>query len=127
MPQSKLEPIHLIVILDVDHQDAFFSQAGRRYQGLFLEDLSGEEEYFVGDNPIPESMCAWASVKIRGHIEGDRKSFGLSFNSNLVDAETVELLGDLKEQIDNALEMGVSANVDLTETLRSLGWVVSMP
>lgn len=123
---DKLEPIQLIVIVDGDHQEAFFSQAGCRYQELYLADLVGEEEYFVGDNPIPESIYAWASAKIRKYIEGDRKSFSLSFSSNVVGAETDELLGDIIKRIGNALEKGASANVDLTETLRLLGWAVSL-
>ncbi len=119
-------PVQLIVIVDEDHQEAFFFLAGRRSRELSLTDSTGEEEYFIGDNPIPESLVAWTRFEICENEEG-KKSFGLRFRSNVVDVRTVNQLGSLQKQMCDALEAGESTNIDLGETLASLGWAVSLP
>ena len=97
MIPGDLKTVELIVVIDKEHPDASFWQAGRKYRELFLSSTD-EEEYFVGDNPIPESLYTWARLAILENDSLDNIAFRIVFTSNARDPRSSQILDELREQ-----------------------------
>jgi hypothetical protein len=106
--------------------DVYFWQNGQRSWSLYL--YGPEEEYFIGENPIPESISAWVRLMIqRIETEKNKSGWEVVYKTNVVDNDLQAALERVKRKIETAIKKGVQRRIDLEEDLDLSDWETAMP
>ena len=106
--------------------DAYFWQNGRRSQSLYL--YGHEDEYFIGGNPIPESIFAWVRLMIqRKEGEKNKIEWEVGYKSNVVDNDLRDALERVQRKIEDAIEKGVQRRIILNDDLKLSEWETALP
>ena len=117
------------VRIDVSNEagtEAYFWQAGRRSESLSL--YGPEDEYYIGGNPIPESICAWVTFTIQRNETGKNKTvWEVVYSSNIKDDALEDALEGVKRKIETAIEKGAQARIVLDDDLKLSEWEAVLP
>jgi hypothetical protein len=118
------QKIEFVVVSDqLTSLKAYFWGKGYASKGVGL--YGGEEiEFFVGDNPIPESVSGTVGLRIKEN-EDARAGFSLKYTGNLVREETSEIyaiVDTIKKRLEAAANKGIPIMIDITDDLASTGW-----
>jgi hypothetical protein len=101
--------------------EVYFWQAGQRSESLHL--YGPEDEYFVGESPVPESIFAWVTIKLpRKESEKNRIAWEVVYKTNVVDNDLQAALEEVKRKIETAIEKGTQARIVLDDDLRISEW-----
>ena len=124
MAKQGTQSVKLIVDIN-DGKNAFFWRSGKKYRELYLSSPE-EYEYYVLDNPIPESISGWIKLKIIEHNIDNQSSFEISYRGNGLSSKIVETLEKLKQWAHRELNSGTKKQLDLTPMLDSIGWIITL-
>ena len=123
--EQDAQSVKLIVDINEGGKDAFFLRAGEMYKELYLSDPE-VEEYYISDDPIPESISGWIKLKIIKHNIDNQNFLELSYRGNGLSPKIVETLEKLKQWAHRELNSGTKNQLDLTPMLNSIGWIIAL-
>jgi hypothetical protein len=110
--------VELRVEVKDDTTDVYFWHEGDKHPLIYFE--GGCEEYFIGDNPISESICAWATLRVIEFPHEGKKTPKVDFRTNVVSHETKAILERLASNANRAISDGKTTAIDITEELREV-------
>jgi hypothetical protein len=122
---NNTESVQLIVEAKQNGMAVFFVRTGQKYHELNLWSRD-EEEYYVLDHPIPETLSAWAKLNIVEQIIDDQKTFDISYKGYGLTPRMKKILDELTQEIRDVINKQTDAQIDLDPTLNSIGWVVTL-
>lgn len=95
--------------------DLYYLHQKKRYMVLFLFGKE-EDEYFVLDNPISETLSPWISIVINGNdLDIEIKSYGLN-------ALDFQRLNTLRQETGLALKSKSNFDIDVCELFSPEKW-----
>ncbi len=108
---------------------AYFEQDGERYSRLVLLEIN-VTEYYVGDNPIPESISGHIGLHlIRKEFAQPKCPYEIKVHTNLVrnpaTARVYEHADQLLDSLNSAIEMSKTCQMEITDDLETVGWYMT--
>ncbi len=108
---------------------AYFEQDGERYARLELLEIE-ETEYYVGDNPIPESISGHIGLHlIRKEFAQAKCPYEIKVHTNLirnqVSARVYKHADQLLDSLKSAIEIGKPCHMEIIDDLETIGWYMA--
>ncbi len=114
------ERVELKIIITHGKTDVYFWHEGQKYIMINLD--GGSEDYFIGDNPIPESLVSWACLEVIEDSPEGHKSSRIAFGANGIMPKSRAILEQLAQRANAAIRSGQNTTIDITDELQSIGW-----
>ncbi len=124
MEKGKLQSIELRVTSDKGQQQVHFWQAGEKYSSLHLWSKD-EEEYFVLDHPISETLSSWAELNIIDQEVENDKTFNVIPKWYGLKPLELSFLKNLANQIREAIKDETHLSIDLTSVFDPTHWAIT--
>lgn len=125
MKLNDLQTSDLILRIEQDPQNMYFLQNNHKFRKATLNSYE-QEEFFVSDDPIPESLSSWIELSIQEDVIQKKKIFDISYKSNGLTADEKAAIENLINQVRLALKTGMSVSLHLSSFLNLSEWAINL-
>ena len=125
MESNSIQQIDLVIQASQSQQDMYFLSNSRKYKTIRLSGKE-EEEYYVLDNPVPETLSPWVELSVLDNRTEEKTSLDISSKSYGLKPSEAEALMQFINRIRKSLKMGSSISMSLNSVLDLSEWVIHL-